>query len=149
MVMDFKNLPSVLKISPDQVQVLDEKGKEISIPDYDSFMQFLMLASLASSVSDIREYIEDLKPSGRLINYVIQVTATRQRIVVTDPAQSISIMNDGPNNVAVWINQSVDMPRTVSRGETYHIDFDTHQLLRFYIQCNPGERAQVRATVLG
>ena len=112
-------------------------------------MQFVMLAKIAREATQIRKYIDDKTPNGDLVNYVLQVTDARQKAGITNPAQSVSFINDGPNAVAIWINTPSGLPKTLAHNETYHIDMDIHQLFCFYLQCNTGETAQIRAVVLG
>ena len=135
--------------SSPKVQIIED-GVEITDPNRirPDVMQFVMLAKIARETTKIRQYFDDITPDGNIINYVLQVTDVRQRVVITIPAQSVAFMNDGPDSVAIWINEPTDLPKTIAHNETYDVDFDVHKLFGFYIQCNTGEHAQLRAAVL-
>ncbi len=135
-------------------------GKPTSIDDYDSFMQFLMLAAQTSQLTKIRktldrvgEYIDDQTSEGWTQNFDnIPVTDAEpsQEIRIDFPAQSISITNDGPAAL-IWveINKRFHTSRTLNPRETLNLDFGTHKLERFFVQCPPGLVATFRATAKG
>lgn len=125
---------------PDQLQV-SEDGKNVMRPDV---MQFLMLASIASQATRIRKYFDDRTPTGAIQTWIIPVTQTRQRVRVTWDAQSMSLINDGPDSVKIWINTLERSPHTVNLNEVFNINFEVHKLKRFYHQCDPGNTASIR-----
>ncbi len=134
-------------------------GKPTSIDDYDSFMQFLMLAAQTSQLTKIRktldrvgEYIDDQTSEGWIQNFDnIPVTDAEpsQEIRLDFPAQSISITNDGPALIWVEINKRFHTRRTLLIRETLNLDFQTHKLERFFVQCPPTLTATFRGTAKG
>jgi len=135
-----------------KVELVTREGKPTSIDDYDSFMQFLMLASLTSQAVKIRKYFDDRTSQGWIQNFDITATSAQQEFEPVSPAQSISITNDAPvGGALVWvaINNRFNSSRLLNPRETYEINFETHKLERFFVQCPPGLTANLRATVKG
>lgn len=148
MEMNAGSTSNEMQLNP-KVQIIED-GVEITDPNRinSDVMQFVMLAKIARETTQMRKYFDDIRPDGNIINYVLHVTDVRQRVVITNPAQSINILNDGPDSAVVWINEPTDLPKTIAHNETFEVDFDVHKLFRFYVQCNTGEHAQLRAVVL-
>ena len=75
---------------PDEVQVpnlsdieIVKDGKRIdtsAIDDYDSFMAFLMQASIAANTVKIRKYYDDRKSKGRILNLPLSITQNIEEI---------------------------------------------------------------------
>lgn len=158
-----KELEEQIKaITVPKIEVVKPDGKPTSIDDYDSFMQFLMLAAQASQLTKIRkaldhvkEYFDDRTSEGWVQNFDnIPVTGAEpsQEIRLDFPAQSISITNDAPvGGPVVWveINNRFHTRRTLNPLEVLNINFETHKLERFFVQCPPGLTANIRATARG
>ena len=141
------------KITTPKVEIV-EGGKPATIDDYDSFMQFLMLASIAAQAVKIRKYFDDRKSQGWIQDFNITATSAvpSQEFEPVSPAQSISITNDAPvGGAPVWvaINDRFNSRRTLNPRETLEVNFETHELERFFVQCPPGLTANLRATVKG
>ena len=135
-----------------KVELVTREGKPTSIDDYDSFMQFLMLASLTSQAVKIRKYFDDRTSQGWVQDFNITATSTQQEFEPVSPAQSISITNDAPvGGALVWvtINNLFNSRRTLNPRETLEVNFETHKLEYFSVQCPPGLTANLRATVKG
>ena len=128
-----------------KVEMVTREGKPTSIDDYDSFMQFLMLASIASQAVKIRKYFDDRTSEGLTENFPLAITDVIQLVRCTFPAQSIFIVNDGPNPIFLMINKRGTTPTQLNLNENIFIDFETHKLLRFYINCIAGGAATARA----
>lgn len=157
------NMPEEVKeqlkaLTMPQVEIVTREGKPASIDDYDSFMQFLMLASVASQAVKIRKYFDDRKSQGWIENFdnvVVTPVSPSQEIRLAVPAQAISITNDGvvPFNAAavIWveINERFNSRRTLRPLETLNIDFETHKLERFFVQSAAGFTPTIRATARG
>jgi len=139
-----------------KVELVTREGKPTSIDDYDNFMQFLMLASLASQAVKIRKYYDNRTSQGWIQNFEntpITDAPPSQEFRLVSPAQSISITNDSAVGAApLWVevNKRFDSRRTLNPGETLNINFETHKLERFFLQCPPGLATNLwRATAKG
>jgi len=135
-----------------KVELVTREGKPTSIDDYDNFMQFLMLASLASQAVKIRKYFDDRTSQGWIQNFDITATSASQGIKPDSPGQSVSITNDAPvGGALVWvaINNRFNTRRILNPRETYEVNFETHKLKRFFVQCPPGLTSNLRASVKG
>jgi len=130
-----------------QVKVVDTQGNPASIDNYDNFMSFIMLSSLNAQAYKIRKIMEDRESQGRLVSYDEAVTQVRIEIKLPCPCQSITLINTGPNSVMVWLNHYPEPPRTVRINVTLAVDFEGHKLEYIYLQCAPGETAQVEIAV--
>ena len=138
-----------------KVEVVTREGKTTSIDDYDSFMQFLMLSSLTSQAVRIRKYFDDRKSQGWIQNFDIVIASPAvpsQEFTLDSPAQSISITNNalvGGPVIWVEINRRFNSRRTLGPGQTLNINFETHELERFFVQCPPGLPPTFSATAKG
>lgn len=142
-----------------KIEMVTREGKPASIDDYDSFMQFLMLASIASQAVKIRRYFEDRESDGWIENFEAAVPSDSpaQEFQLTEPAQSISLRNNGdyrpgtvPALVLIAWNRRHSTKTILNPNETCDIDFETHKLYRFYAQASPaGAIANIRAVAKG
>ena len=138
-----------------KVEIVTHEGKPTSIDDYDSFMQFLMLASIASQAVKIRKYFDDRTSQGRIENFdqiIASPAEPSQEFILSSPAQSISITNNAPvGGLVIWveINRRFNTRRTLNPGEVLNIDFEMHKLERFFVQCPPGVPPTFSATAKG
>lgn len=147
-----KEIEELLKdMTIPQVKVATPDGKPTSIDDYDSFMQFLMLASIASKAIKIQKYYQDRESQGWIENFAIAVTSVppSQEVRLTRPAQSISVVNDGPG--IVWLEWNVRFTTItiLNPTEKCDINFETHKLERFFAQCPLGVVSNIRAVAKG
>lgn len=106
----------------------------------------ILLDEIASRLADITKLLE--KPEGLV--YSINVTVTKT--VVIDflknypwkPMFSITLYNDGPDDVYPSINS---IPQTITpfkKGETINIDCKGAKIERLYLHIEPGKSAKVR-----
>ncbi len=105
-----------------------------------------------ANLTKIRKYNEDRTSQGWVQDFDnIPVTGAQpsQQLRLDFPAQSISITNDGPALVWVEINVRFNSRRTLNARETINIDFETHKLEQFFVQCPTGLTATIRATAKG
>jgi len=137
-----------MPFKPEEVTIIRD-GKVVGpsgIDDYDSFMQFLMLASMASNIAKIREYFDDRTSNGYTQFWDPFITQVRQRWDLDVAAQSMSLINDGPNNVFIWLNMLERRSNTVANGETFNINFERHKLRTLWAQCAPAQTAALRVS---
>jgi len=127
-----------------KVSISTADGKSTSIDDYDSFMQFLMIASMNAQLVKIRKYFDDRRPNGLIQRFNPLVTDQLTVITVDYPAQSFSLHNDGPDTVTAWVNTRLRPEFTVNNGETINVNYETHVIKHFYLQCAPTQTAAVR-----
>ncbi len=158
--MSMPDMPEELKqelkaITAPKVEVVTREGKPTQIDDYDSFMQFLMLSSIASQAVKIRRYYDDRTSQGWIQNFdnvVASPALPSQEFTLDSPAQSISITNNalvGGPVIWVEINGRFNSRRTLNPRETLNINFETHKLERFFVQCPPGLPPTFSATAKG
>lgn len=130
---------------PDLKIIKDGKPVDTSaIDDYDSFMSFLMQASIAANIAKIRKYYEDRKSKGEIQNFVLPVTPTPQEVRCT-PSQSLYVVNDGPGQIFVTINALTRSSTPLLATEALSVDFETHEVERFYVWSAAGTIATARA----
>lgn len=127
-----------------KVEIVTRDGKPAPIPsDYDNFMQFLMLASIASQAVKIRKYFDDWTSQGwtqDFDNVIASPAVPSQEFTLDSPAQSISIINNAiAGGPVIWveINRRFNSRRTLNPGQVLNINFGTHKLERFFVQCPP------------
>lgn len=131
------------KASPPMV--IDESGKQVNIPDYDSFMSFLMQAAQVSQLVKLNKHFADRTSAGKTENFPLNITPVPQEVRCTYPAQSLFLINDGPGQIFVAINFQNETPTPLLITETMAVDFETHKLERFYVWSTPGTVAIARA----
>lgn len=130
-----------------QVKVVDSQGNPASIDNYDAFMSFIMLSSVNAQLYKMRKLMEDKDSNGHLLAYDEAVTNTMTEIILPEPCQSVSLINTGPDSVRVWLNHRANYPRIVRVNVPLSVDFGGHKLTRIYLQCSPGQQAQVEIAV--
>ena len=132
---------------PELKVIRDGKPVDTSaIDDYDAFMSFLMLSSIAVNTIKMRKYFEDRVSEGQTQSFNLTVTPVCEEYSCIQPSQSIYIVNDGPGQIFVGINSNKTATPLFMHDEMT-IDFQTHKLLYFYVWSAPGTVASARATV--
>jgi hypothetical protein len=133
-----------------------EQARKIGSEDADDLavMQYIAQATLASQAVRIRKYFDDRTSQGwvqHFDNIPITDADPAQEFIPDRPAQSISITNDGPGVIWFRVNYRFDTKRTLNIRETQEVNFETHKLERFFVQCPPlsGLTASFRATTKG
>ena len=142
---------------PDEIQVptlpdlkIIKDGKPVdtsAIDDYDSFMSFLMQASIAANTAKIRKYFDDKTSVGEVEGFDLEITPSLQEVRCTYPSQSIYVVNDGPGGIFVALNSLGRTPTHLFIRDEMTDDFETHKLYRFYVWSAPGTVATARAKV--
>jgi len=140
---------------PDEIQLptlpnvkIIKDGKQVdtsAIDDYDPFMTFLMTASIAANTAKLRRYQEDRRSKGETQNFPLTINPTPQEVRCPYPAQSLYLVNDGPGQIFVAINALVGDPTPLLINEALSVDFETHELERFYVWSAAGTVATARA----
>jgi len=99
---------------------------------------------MARETTQIRKYFDDRIPSGYIQTIPVAVTPVRQLVELSWVAQSVSLINGGPNPAFVWVNTLVRPPHQILLNEVLNINFEVHKLKRLWFQCGPGFAAAVR-----
>jgi hypothetical protein len=124
-------------------------GKQVdtsAIDDYDPFMTFLFTASMAANIAKLRRYQEDRISKGKTKNFPLSITPLpAQEVRCPYPAQSLYLINDGPGQIFVAINDLDGDPTPLLATEALRVEFETHELQRFYVWSAPGTVATARA----
>ena len=122
-----------------------ENGKSVTNPRIDpAVMSFIMQASQLAQIVKIRKYFDDRTSHGLIQTYDVTVTDELKEIKVDFPAQSFSLINDGPDTVYVWVN-TMERPKvTVKSGTKFEPNYETHKINYIYLQCASGESTGVR-----
>lgn len=162
---DTNALLKSLALNSQQVKVIED-GKVSDNPNIinSPMMQFIMQASMVSQLTKIRKYFDDRTSEGwvqHFDNIPVTDADPAQEFAPDSPGQSISITNYGPALIRVRFNGRLDTWRTLTpppplappgtAGETLNVNFETHELKAFYVQCLPmtGLVSVFRATVKG
>jgi len=132
---------------PELKIIRDGKPVDTSaIDDYDAFMSFLMLSSIAVNTNKMRKYFEDRVSEGHTQSFNLTVTPECEEYRCIYPSQSIHVVNDGPGQIFVGINSNKTATSLFMRDEMT-TDFQTHKLFCFYVWSAPGTIATARADV--
>jgi hypothetical protein len=122
-----------------------ENGKPVTNPRIDpAVMSFIMQASQLAQIVKIRKYFDDRTSHGLIQTYDVTVTDELKEIKVDFPAQSFSLINDGPDTVYVWVNTTERPKVTVKSGAKFEPNYETHKINYIYLQCASGESTDVR-----
>lgn len=146
---------------PPPVPIVTPEGEPARIDDYDSFMQFLMLASIASNtrktaktVQALYDHAKDLEGIGLTRLMELTITQKLQKCFLPETWQSCAIINYGDPNDAeaeptlyVRFNSLYTDEIPVNKGESINHDMKTHKLNRLYLRCGQGETTSIK--VLG
>jgi hypothetical protein len=124
-------------------------GREVdtsAIDNYDQFMSFLMQASMAANIAQIKKHFDDCKSIGRAPSYPINnITPISQEIPCEQPAQSLYIVNNGPGQIFVAVNSSGDSATPIAAGKAAYFPFETHVIQKFYVWSAAGTTATATA----
>jgi hypothetical protein len=133
---------------PEQIEVptlpevtIIQDGKQVdtsAIDNYDSFMSWLIQASMAANIAKIRKYYDDRVSRGEIQYYRLNVTGIEQEIQCTPPGQSLYVENYGPSQLYITINSSNRIGTPIPVNRAVYFPFDTHVIERFYIATPPG-----------
>jgi len=142
---------------PDEVQVpnlpdieIIKDGKRVdtsAIDDYDSFMSFLMQASIAANTAKIRKYYDDRKSKGRILNFPLSITQNAEEIRCPYPCQTLYVENNGPGQIFIAINSPEERPTPIPATREAYFPFENHVIERFFVWSDPGTVAT--ATAIG
>ena len=133
---------------PAEVPAVTVNGKPVdtsAIDNYDGFMAYLMQASAAANLAKIRKYYEDRTSQGETQNFPLAVTPAPQLVECAHASQSLFVVNDGPGQIFVAINDVSRTPTPLLVGESLSIDFETHIIQRFFVWSAAGTVAAARA----
>jgi hypothetical protein len=140
----MEQLPETLSSPNTEVYV---NGQKISDPahTFDGVMEEITGLAALGQLYKIRKNLEDRTSAGLIETWEETITNNIVRYELTRPAQSLGVINDGPDPVLIWINTSASNPKTVMVNEPFNVNFENHALARFYLQCAPGNTAAIRA----
>ena len=136
------HLPSIPNVK------IIKDGKEVdtsAIDDYDSFMNFLMLASIASQAVKIRRHFDDRTSKGETEPFDLNITPEPQEVEPYYPCQSLYIENKGPGQIFITINSQNRRPTPIEANREVYFPFETHVIERFYVWSAPGTVATATA----
>jgi len=110
-------------------------------------LQAALLDEIADRLLNIQRMVSEEKPEG-VVEPIepVSVTDSARRVVApVKPWFSVSIVNDGPNDVYAIVNteKSFDWHR-IPVGETYKVDMKRPIIKDILLKCEPGEKASVR-----
>lgn len=136
-------MPEQVEVSnPPPVKIIMD-GKPVdtsAIDDYDSFMSYLMEASIAANTVRLRKLEEDRQSQGEIQPITLNVTETIEEIPV-HPSQSLYLENNGPGQIFVTINSPNRTPTPVPATRAVYFPFDNHIINSFCVWTAPGTTA--------
>jgi hypothetical protein len=127
-----------------------QNGREVdtsAIDNYDQFMGFLMQASMAANMAQIKKYYDDRSSVGGVQNWELQLRPTPLEVTCHRPCQSIYVVNDGPGDIYVVENSLERTPARLHIHDEMFNNFELHKLLCFYIWSATGTEATARIKV--
>ena len=128
---------------PGDIEVVDERGREVVRPDV---VSFIMQATATAQLVKLRKLEESKVPSGsKSIDYTVSDAGL---VLRNDPPWiSFSLANDGPNGVFVEVGDpsphALD-DGAVASGESYAFDAVYAVIERLDLRCSAGETAAIR-----
>lgn len=129
------HLPSIPNVK------IIKDGKEVdtsAIDDYDSFMNFVMLASIASQAVKIRRHFDDRTSIGETEPFDLDITPEPQEVKPYYPSQSMYLENHGPGKIFVTLNSQNRRPTPIEANREAYFPFENHVIRRFYVWSEPG-----------
>jgi len=106
-------------------------------------------AILTDSTLHMEQMMLDRQANGNIQSWDVTVTDEQQEIYINFPARSLFVVNDGSNDIYVWINHNILPSHTVKSSETFQMDFEGHVLKRIYLECGSGNTSAVRVSASG
>ena len=106
-------------------------------------------AILTDSTLRMEQMMLDRQANGNIQSWDVTVTDEQQEIYINFPARSLFVVNDGSNDIYVWINHNILPSHTVKSSETFQMDFEGHVLKRIYLECGSGNTSSVRVSASG
>ena len=110
-------------------------------------LQTALLDEIAERLLHVERMLAEEKPEG-VVEPIepVSVTETLRRVKAPfKPWFSVSIVNDGPNDVYVIVNSEKSFEwHRVPVGETYKVDMKRPAIKDVLLKCEPGETASVR-----
>ncbi len=93
-----------------------------------------------------QRYFESQLWQGQADSRTLWATDALQHIVLPTPWMGAFFMNDGPDAVKVWINDTASEPYLINPKETRTISHAgaRDRIYAIHYQCQPGETAVVR-----
>ncbi len=131
-----------------KVKVVTPSGKPTSIDDYDSFMQFLMLASLTAQAVKTRKLEETKVPTG-VYSLNLAITDKAYTLTLERPWISFSLWNKvGSSPVRVAVNDPRNLDRDdvdpLAANEKVEVDMKYPVIREIYLRAETGGTATVR-----
>lgn len=129
------------------VEIVDQNGKRLdtsAIDNYDSFMGFLVQASAAKSLLDIKKHIEDRTSQGKKFTFLLSITPNTQEIRCPSLCQTLYIENNGPGQIFVAINSLGDIT-PIAAGREAYFPYETHVIESFFVWSAGGTVATATA----
>jgi hypothetical protein len=136
------DIPVLLEVYCDGICYTQEMGQTlIPVPTPTMVLQ------------EIRDEIQSKNPVGEVTDELINVTSVVQDVY--DEALHglqwtvCDVVNRGPNNVYIAVNEWKQPVAPLAPGEAQNIDLGKRgSIKRLYLKCDPGETAQVRLHAL-
>lgn len=140
---------------PEDIQVpslpdvrIIKDGKQVdtsAIDNYDSFMAFLMQASIAANTAKIRKHYDDRTSKGRILNLPLNITQNVEDTRCPYPCQTLYVENDGPGQIFVAVNSLEGRATPIPATRKVYFPFETHVIERFFVWSAPGTVATATA----
>jgi len=136
-------LPSL----PD-VEIVDQHGKRLdtsAIDNYDAFMSYLMLASMAANTAKTRKHFDDRTSKGRILYLPLNITQNSEEIRCPHPCQTLYVENNGPGQIFVAVNSMEGRATPVPATREVYFPFETHVIECFFVWSAAGTVATATA----
>lgn len=110
---------------------MDDKQK------YDAY-KVALLDEIAERLLSIEQQLKATEPEGIVVPYSFRVTTKFEEIEPEKPVFSVSIWNDGPDPVDVYINTTSNVSLSLNKGEQDNITYDYPKIKVLYFKCKSG-----------
>lgn len=110
-----------------------------------SIAQFIAQMTTTSQLIKMRKLEESKIPIGiKTLRHPI--TDTLLRLILTPPWISLSLINDGPGAITVWVNVKADstLEGMIPSGEVLNIDMGYPVIHTLYLKAEAGNNALAR-----
>lgn len=131
---------------PDLPEIIID-GKKVIDPAhaFDGALEEITQLAMLGQMVRIRKNLDDRQAAGYIETWEEQITNVRREFMLSEPAQSLGVFNDGPGAVFIWINSQWTGFKTIAALEPFNMNLETHALNYFWLQSAPGVVANIRA----
>lgn len=109
-------------------------------------LQYIAMDDVQVELRKLNKHFADEESEGLSGSEDLKGTDQLQEYELLHRAQSLSGINRGPGDIAIFINDPVIQPRWLAMNQMYKANFGRHKIGRVFYQCYPGATATFTVT---